>query len=123
MIYRPQKKLPTKYSESCHAYSEATSKLFEANSKTTFNYCSPEIDRKRVEDISDDIQVPGKIPINYSESFEASRETTFDYSTLETSQTSANNIAEYISIRKKIPNNYSKPFRAYSEAPFDYSTI
>jgi hypothetical protein len=80
--------------------------------KTTFDYCSPEIDRKRAEDISDTISVPGKIPMNHSESSEASRETTFDYSTLETSQTSANNIAEYISIRKKIPNNYSKPFEA-----------
>jgi hypothetical protein len=65
-----------------------------------------------VEDISDTISVPGKIPINYSESSEASRETAFDYSTLETSQTSANNIAEYIFIRKKIPTNNSKPFEA-----------
>jgi hypothetical protein len=65
-----------------------------------------------VEDISDTISVPGKIPMNHSESSEASRETTFDYSTLETSQTSANNIAEYISIRKKIPTNNSKPFEA-----------
>ena len=30
---------------------------FEAKSKTTFDYFSPEIDQKRVEDISDDISV------------------------------------------------------------------
>ena len=56
---------------------------FEAKSKTTFDYFSPEIDRKRAEDIADYISVPGKIPMNRSESSEASRETTFDYSTLE----------------------------------------
>ncbi len=43
----------------------------EANLETTFDYCSPEIDRKRAEDISDDIPDTGKISKNYSELFEA----------------------------------------------------
>ena len=37
MIYRPQKKLPKKYSESCHAYSEAT-----------FDYSTTEPSQKNV---------------------------------------------------------------------------
>ena len=41
----------------------------EANLETTFDYCSPEIDRKRAEDMSDGISDTGKIPKNYSESF------------------------------------------------------
>ena len=41
----------------------------EANLETTFDYCSPEIDRKRAEDLSDGISDTGKIPKNYSESF------------------------------------------------------
>ena len=41
----------------------------ETNSETTFDYCSPEIARKRAEDISDDIPDTGKIPKNYFESF------------------------------------------------------
>ena len=41
----------------------------EANSETTFDYCSPEIARKRAEDISDDIPDTGKIPKNYFELF------------------------------------------------------
>ena len=85
---------------------------FEAKSKTIFDYFSPEIDRKRAEDIADYIFATGKSSKNYSESSEANLKTTFDYSTLETSQTSANNVAEYISIRKKIPTNNSKPFEA-----------
>ena len=44
---------------------------FEANLETTFDYCSPEIDRKRAEDMSDDISEPGKISKNYSEPFKA----------------------------------------------------
>ena len=104
-------------------------KLFqaiEANSKTTFNYFSPEIDQKRVEDISDTISVPGKIPMNHSESSEASRETTFDYSTLETSQTSANNIAEYIypferKFQTIIPNRLNHNERLFSMKAFHKS--
>ena len=41
----------------------------EANLETIFDYCSPEIDRKRAEDISDGISDTGKIPKNYFESF------------------------------------------------------
>ena len=41
----------------------------EANLETTFDYCSPEIDRKRAEDMSDGISDTGKILKNYSESF------------------------------------------------------
>ena len=41
----------------------------EANLETTFDYCSPEIDRKRAEDMSDGISDTGKIPKNYFESF------------------------------------------------------
>ena len=41
----------------------------EANLETTFDYCSPEIDRKRAEDMSDGISDTGKIPQNYFESF------------------------------------------------------
>ena len=47
------------------------SSSFEANLETTFDYCSPEIDRKRAEDMSDDISEPGKISKNYSEPFKA----------------------------------------------------
>ena len=43
----------------------------EANLETTFDYCSPEIDRKRAEDMSDGISEPGKISKNYSEPFKA----------------------------------------------------
>jgi hypothetical protein len=39
---------------------------FEAKSKTTFDYFSPEIDRKRAEDIADYIFATGKISKNYS---------------------------------------------------------
>ena len=42
---------------------------FEASSETTFDYWSPEINRKRAEDMSDGISDTGKIPKNYSESF------------------------------------------------------
>jgi hypothetical protein len=41
----------------------------EANSETTFDYCSVEIDRKRAEDMSDDISDTEKIPKNYFDSF------------------------------------------------------
>ena len=41
----------------------------EATSETTFDYCSPEIARKRAEDMSDGISDTGKIPKNYFESF------------------------------------------------------
>jgi len=52
---------------------------FEAKSKTTFDYFSPEIDRKRAEDIADYIFATGKNSKNYSESSEANLKTTFDY--------------------------------------------
>ena len=42
---------------------------FEASSETTFDYWSPEINRKRAEDMSDDIPDTEKIPKNYCESF------------------------------------------------------
>jgi hypothetical protein len=55
------------------------SKPFEANSKTTFDYFSPEIDRKQAEDMSDYISAPGKLSKNYSKPFESNSETNFDY--------------------------------------------
>ena len=43
----------------------------EANLETTFDYCSPEIDRKRAEDMSDGISDTGKIPKHCSDPLEA----------------------------------------------------
>ncbi len=51
------------------AQEQIISSHVEANSVTTFDYCSPEIDRKRAEDMSDDISDTGKFPKNYFESF------------------------------------------------------
>ena len=59
-IYRAQEKFQNFFSS--HV---------EANLETTFDYCSPEIDRKRAEDMSDGISEPGKISKNYSEQFKA----------------------------------------------------
>jgi hypothetical protein len=74
-IYQPQEK-----------FQKCILSPFEAIFETTFDYCSLEIDRKRAEDISDDISAPRKIPKNYFEPFRAYSEATFDYSTTESSQ-------------------------------------
>jgi hypothetical protein len=84
---------------------------FEAKSKTTFDYFSPEIDRKRAEDIADYIFATGKNSKNYSESSEANLKTTFDYCSPEIDRKRAEDISDTISASGKISKNYSKPLK------------
>ena len=72
------------------------------NSETTFDYYSPEIARKRADDISDDIPDTGKIPKNYFESFDAYWDTIFDYSTSEIDRQRSNDMSDDISDPVKI---------------------
>ena len=101
-------------------------KLFqaiEANSKTTFDYCSPEIDRKRAEDISDTISVPGKISKKSFQAIEANSKTTFNYFSPEIDQKRVEDISDTISVPGKIPMNHSESSEASRETTFDYSTL
>jgi hypothetical protein len=84
---------------------------FEAKSKTTFDYFSPEIDRKRAEDIADYIFATGKNSKNYSESSEANLKTTFDYCSPEIDRKRAEDISDTILVPEKIPKNLSKPLK------------
>ncbi len=83
------------------------------NSETTFDYCSPEIARKRADDISDDIPDTGKIPKNYFESLCAKSETTFHFGTPEIDRKPAQDMSDDISESGKNSKNYSEPFEAY----------
>ena len=96
---------------------------FEAKSKTTFDYFSPEIDRKRAEDIADYIFATGKNSKNYSESSEANLKTTFDYCSPEIDRKRAEDISDTISVPGKIPMNHSESSEASRETTFDYSTL
>ena len=85
MIYRPRNKIP-KY----------ISSPFEAKSKTTFDYCSPEIDRKRAEDMSDYISAPGNFSKKLFQAIEANSKTTFDYCSPEIVRKQVEDISDYI---------------------------
>ena len=74
----------------------------EATSETTFDYCSPEIARKRAEDMSDGISEPGKISKNYSEPFKAYEETIFDESVSKIDRQRLNYMSDDISEPGKI---------------------
>ena len=84
---------------------------FEAKSKTTFDYFSPEIDRKRAEDIADYIFATGKISKNYSKPLKQIRRL---LSTISVQKSIENERKIFLMIyqqQEKIPKNYSKPLK------------
>ena len=74
---------------------------FEATSKTTFDYFSPEIDRKRAEDISDYISSNRKNFQKLFQAIEANSKTTSDYFSPEIDQKRVEGISDDISVQEK----------------------